>query len=102
MQIAILIRIAVILMQTLTTAKIAFAMKIWIATVPLNWLEMASAMIKPTMQNAIMMEATVVGLALIWSNALNVGVWMDPPQIIYVSEMIRRAHTFLIKSFQNI
>ena len=62
---------------------------------------MASAMIKPTMQNAIMMEATVVGLALIWSNALNVGVWMDPPQIIYVSEMIRRAHTFLIKSFQN-
>ena len=61
---------------------------------------MASAMIKPTMQNAIMMEATVVGLALIWSNALNVGVWMDPPQIIYVSEMIRRAHTFLINHFK--
>ena len=46
MQIAILIRIAVILMQTLTTAKIAFAMKIWIAMVRLIWLEMATAMIK--------------------------------------------------------
>ena len=85
MQIAILIRIAVILMQTLTTAKIAFAMKIWIATVRLNWLAMATAMIKLIMQNAISMEATVVGPVLIWSNALNVGVWMDPPQIIHVS-----------------
>ena len=83
-----MVEIAVILMQTETGAKI--------------WLEMATAMMKPTMQNAISMEATVVGPVLIWSNALNVGVWMDPPQIIYVSEMIRRAHTFLIKSFQNI
>ena len=43
LQIAILM-IAVILMQTLITAKIAFAMKIWIAMVPLIWLEMATAM----------------------------------------------------------
>ena len=85
MQIAILIRIAVILMQTLTTAKIAFAMKIWIATVHLNWLVMATAMMKPTMQNAILMGVTAEGPVLIWSNALIVGVWMDPPQIIHVS-----------------
>ena len=85
MQTAILIRIAVILMQTLTTAKIAFAMKIWIATVHLNWLVMATAMMKPTMQNAILMGVTAVGPVLIWSNALIVGVWMDPPQIIHVS-----------------
>ena len=62
---------------------------------------MASAMIKPTMQNAIMMEATVVGLALIWSNALNVGVWMDPLQIIYVSKLITRAYEFLTKAFSK-
>ena len=85
MQIAILIRIAVILMQTLTTAKIAFAMRIWIAMLPLNWLEMATATMKPTMQNAIMMGVTVVGPVLIWSNALIVNVWVDPPQIINVS-----------------
>ena len=97
LRVAILIKIAVDLIQTFTTARIVFAMKIWIATVHLNWLEMATAMMKPTMQNAISMEATVVGPVLIWSNALNVGVWMDPPQIIYVSEMIRRAYTFLIK-----
>ena len=94
MQIAILIRIAVILMQTLTTAKIAFAMKIWIATVRLNWLEMASAMMKPIMKNAILMGVTVVGPVLIWSNALIAGVWLDPLQIIYVSYLIGRAYTF--------
>ena len=97
-QIAILM-IAVILMQTLTTAKIAYAMKIWFAMVHLIWLEMATAMIKLIMQNAISMEATVVAPVLIWSNALNVGVWMDPLQIIYVSYEIERANTFLIKSF---
>ena len=85
MQIAILIRIAVILTQTLTTVMIVFAMKIWIAMVRLNWLEMATAMMKPIMKNAILMGVTVVGPVLIWSNALNVGVWMDPLQIIYVS-----------------
>ena len=83
-QIAILM-IAVILMQTLTSAKIAFAMKIWIATVHLNWLEMATAMMKPTMQNAILMGVTAVGPVLIWSNALIVGVLVDLPQIIHVS-----------------
>ena len=85
MQIAILIRIAVILMQTLTTAKIAFAMKIWIATVHLNWLEMATAMMKPTMQNAILMGVTAVGPVLIWSNALIVGVLKVLLLIIHVS-----------------
>ena len=83
-QIAILM-IAVILTPTLTTAKIVFAMKIWIATVRLNWLAMATAMMKPTMQNAILMEVTVVGPVLIWSNALIVSVWLDRLQIIYVS-----------------
>ena len=83
-QIAILM-IAAILMQTLTTAKIAFAMKIWIAMVCLIWLEMATAMMKTIMQNAILMEATVVGPVLIWSNALNVSVLVDHLQIIYVS-----------------
>ena len=68
MQIAILIPIAVILTQTLTTAMIVFAMKIWIAMVRLNWLEMATAMMKPIMQNAILMVVTVVGPVLIWSN----------------------------------
>ena len=87
MQIAILIRIAVILMQTLTTAKIAFAMKIWIAMIRLNWLEMATATMKPTMQNAILMGVTVVGPVLIWSNALIVNVWMDHQQIICVSQI---------------
>ena len=80
-----MVEIAVILMQTLTGAKIVFAMKIWIAMVRLIWLEMGTAMIKPIMQNAISMEATVVGPALIWSNALNVSVWVDHLQIIYVS-----------------
>ena len=95
MQIAILIRIAVILMQTLTSAKIAFAMKIWIATVPLNWLEMDSAMMKPKMKNAILMGVTVVGPVLIWSNALIVGAWVDPLQIIHVSYSTLRAWKFL-------
>ena len=95
----LMVEIAVILMQTLTGAKIVFAMKILIAMVPLNWLEMANAMMKPTMQNAISMEVTVVDPVLIWSNALIVGVWMDPLQIIYVSYLIRRAYKFLIKSF---
>ena len=81
----LMVEIAVILLQTLTGAKIVFAMKIWIAMLRLNWLEMATATMKPTMQNAIMMEATVVGPVLIWSNALIVNVWVDPPQIIYVS-----------------
>ena len=93
LQIAILM-IAVILMQTLTSAKIVFAMKIWIAMVHLNWLEMATAMIKLILQNAISMEATVVGPVLIWSNALNVGVWLDPLQIIYVRKLITRAYAF--------
>ena len=97
-QIAILM-IAVILMQTLTSAKIAFAMKIWIVGVPLNWLEMATVMIKLIMQNAILMGVTVVGPVPIWSNALIVIVWLDPLQIIYVSEPITRAYAFLIKSF---
>ena len=96
MQIVTLIWIAVILMQTLTTAKIAFAMKIRIAMVPLNWLEMATAMMKPTMQNALLMGVTVVDPVLIWSNALIVGVWMDPLQIIYVSYLIGRAYMFLL------
>ena len=81
----LMVEIAVILMQTLTGAKIVFAMKIWIAMVRLNWLEMATAMMKPTMQNAILMGVTVVGPVLIWSNALIVNVWVDLPQIIYVS-----------------
>ena len=95
MPIAILtVEIAVILMQTLTGAKIVFAMKIWIAMVHLIWLEMASAMMKPIMQNAILMEVTVVGPVLIWSNALNVSVLLDPLQIIYVSELLGRTHIF--------
>ena len=57
---------------------------------------MASAMMKPIMKNAILMGVTVVGPVLIWSNALNVGVWMDPLQIIYVSYLIGRAYTFLL------
>ena len=100
MQIAILIMIAVVLMPSLTTAKIAFAMKIWIAMVRLNWLEMATAMIRLIMQNAILMEVTVVDPVLIWSNALNVSVWMDHLQIIYVSYMIGRPHTFLTNRFE--
>ena len=101
LQVAILIKIAVDLTQTLTIAKIVFAMKIWIAMVHLNWLEMATAMIKLIMQNAILMEVTVVGPVLIWSNALIVGVWLDPLQIIYVSNLFRRAYTFLKKIFLN-
>ena len=86
LQIAILMEeIAAILTQTLIGAKIVFAMKIWIATVRLNWLAMATAMIKLIMQNAILMGVTVVGPVLIWSNALIVSVWSDPLQIIYVS-----------------
>ena len=95
----LVVEIAVILLQTLTGAKIVFAMKIWIAMVHLIWLEMGTVMIKPTMQNAIMMGVTVVGPVPIWSNALIVGVWLDPLQIIYVSYLIRRAYKFLIKSF---
>ena len=86
-QIAILM-IAVILMQTLTTAKIVFAMKIWIVMVRLNWLEMATAMMKPIMKNAILMVVTVVGPVLIWSNALIADAWLDPLPIIYVSYLI--------------
>ena len=83
-QIAILM-IAVILMQTLTSAKIAFAMKIRIAMVHLIWLEMATAMIKLIMQNAILMGVTAVGPVLIWSNALIVGVLKVLLLIIHVS-----------------
>ena len=101
MPIAILmVEIAVILAQTLTTAKIAFAMKIWIATVRFNWSEMATAMMKPTMQNAILMGVTVVGPVLIWINALIVGVWLDPLQIIYVSNLFGRASTFFKDYFK--
>ena len=85
MQIAISIRIAVILTQTLTTAKIVFAMKIWVVMVHSIWLEMAIAMMKPIMKCAILMVVTVVGPVLIWSNALIVGAWEDPLQIINVS-----------------
>ena len=81
----LMVEIAVILTQTLIGAKIAFAMKIWIAMVRLIWLEMATAMMKPTMQDAILMVVTVVGPVLIWSNALIAGVLLDPLQIIYVS-----------------
>ena len=62
---------------------------------------MATAMIKLIMQNAILMGVTVVGLVLIWSNALIVDVWLDHLQIIYVSYLIGRAYTFLIKSFSK-
>ena len=62
---------------------------------------MATAMMKPIMKNAILMEVTVVGPVLIWSNALIVGVWLDPLQIIYVSNLFRRAYTFLKKIFLN-
>ena len=86
MQIVILmVEIAVILLQTLTGAKIAFAMKIWIAMLQLIWLEMVTAMMKPIMQDAILMVVTVVGPVLIWNSALIAGVWMDPLQIICVS-----------------
>ena len=61
---------------------------------------MASAMIKLIMQNAILMEVTVVGPALIWSNALNVSVWLDPHQIIYVRKLLGRTNTFLINDFE--
>ena len=69
---------AVILMETPTTAKIVFAMQIWVVMVHSIWLEMASAIMKPIMQNAILMEATVADHALIQSNVLIVSVWMDP------------------------
>ena len=62
---------------------------------------MANATMKPTMLNAILTVVTVVGPVLIWSNALNVGVWMDPLQIIYVSKLITRAYAFLTKSFSK-
>ena len=62
---------------------------------------MVSATMKPTMLNAILTVVTVVGPVLIWSNALNVGVWMDPLQIIYVSKLITRAYAFLTKSFSK-
>ena len=62
---------------------------IWIALVRLIWLEMATAMIKLIMQNAILMGVTAVGPVLIWSNALIVGVWLDPLQIIYVRKLIK-------------
>ena len=81
----LMVEIAVILTQTLTGAKIVFAMKIWIAMVHLNWLEMATAMMIPTMQNAISMEVTVVGPVLIWSNALIVDVLKVLLSIIHVS-----------------
>ena len=57
-----MVEIAVILTQTQTGAKIVFAMKVWIAMVCLIWLEMATAMMKPTMQNAILMGVTAVVL----------------------------------------
>ena len=62
---------------------------------------MATAMMKPTMQNAILMGVTAVGPVLIWSNALIVGVWLDPLQIIYVRKLIARAYAFLTKSFSK-
>ena len=62
---------------------------------------MATAMIKPIMQDAILMGVTVVGPVPIWSNALNVGVWLDPLQIIYVRKRITRAYAFLTKSFSK-
>ena len=55
---------------------------------------MVIVMISITMWAAAMMEATVVGPVLIWSNALIAGVWLDPLQIIYVSYLIGRAYTF--------
>jgi hypothetical protein len=62
---------------------------------------MESAMMKPIMKNAILMGVTVVGFVLIWNNALIVGVWLDPLQIIYVSYLIRRAYTFFSKLSLN-
>ena len=62
---------------------------------------MVSAMMKPIMKNAILMVVTVVGPVLIWSNALIVGVWLDPLQIIYVRKLITRAYAFLTKSFSK-
>ena len=59
---------------------------------------MATAMMKPTMQNAILMGVTAVGPVLIWSNALIVGVWLDPLLIIYVSYLIGRAYTLFHKN----
>ena len=96
----LMVEIVVIPTQTLTGAKIAFAMKIWIATVRLNWLEMASAMMKPIMKNVILMVVTVVGPVLIWNNALNVGVWLDPLQIINVSYLIERDYTSFFNHFE--
>ena len=101
LRVAILIKIAVDLIQTFTTARIVFAMKIWIVTVHLNWLAMATAMIKLIMQNAILMAVTVAGPALIWSNALNVNVWLDPHQIIYVRELLGRTNIYLKKTITN-
>ena len=97
----LVVEIAVILLQTLTGAKIVFAMKIWIAMVRLIWLEMATAMIKLIMQNAILMGVTVVGPVLIWSNALIVSVYMDPQQIIYVRELLGRTNIYLKKTITN-
>ena len=45
----LVVEIAVILLQTLTGAKIVFAMKILVAMLHLIWLEMAIAMMKPIM-----------------------------------------------------
>lgn len=53
---------------------------------------MAIVMMKPTKPSATLMVVTVVVPVLIWSNALIVGVWMDPLQIIYVNQLIERAH----------
>ena len=61
---------------------------------------MASAMMKPIMKNVILMVVTVVGPVLIWNNALNVGVWLDPLQIINVSYLIERDYTSFFNHFE--
>ena len=46
-----------------------FAMKIWTVKLLLNWKAMDTAMMKPTMQDATLMEVTVVAPVSIHSNA---------------------------------
>ena len=47
------------------------------------------------------MGVTAVGPVLIWSNALIAGAWLDPQQIIYVSQLIRKS-PFCLKIYDTI
>lgn len=74
-----------------TTVQNVSAMKILIVLLHLTWLEMASAMMKPTMRDAFLMLVTVVDYVLIQVIAQTVLVMAIQKDLIFgVSKPVNR------------